>query len=285
MIGKTIKTENLDFRSPDNTSDGCLKKRWKIIDGKRRLLKGGSNPFVQQPFNEVIATKIMERLGIEHIPYRLIWDGDKPYSVCEDFVTANTELVSAWRVMKTQKRDNSTSVYRHYVNCCETLGIKDIVHSIDQMIVLDYIIANEDRHQNNFGLVRNANTLEWIGASPIFDSGSSLGYDKRANQIISGKEIECKPFKKSHSEQIKLVSSFDWIEFDKLKGIDDEMAQILNQAGDYMDENRKQAIIESVEKRIKDIEAIALSLTQVEDNIENDVEENIAETYENNLSL
>ena len=46
------------------------------------------------------------------------------------------------------------------------------------MIVVDFIIANEDRHLNNFGLVRNANTLEWIGVAPIFDSGSSLGYDK-----------------------------------------------------------------------------------------------------------
>lgn len=285
LIGKTIKDKNFDFCSPDNTSDGCLKKRWKIINGKRCLVKGGSNPFMQQPFNEVIATKIMERLGIEHSSYELIWDGDKPYSVCEDFITSDTELVSAWRVMKTQKRDNSTSIYRHYINCCDALGIKDIVHSIDQMIVLDYIIANEDRHQNNFGLIRNADTLKWLGAAPIFDSGSSLGYDKRTNQIISEKEIECKPFKTSHKEQIKLVSSFDWINFDNLNGIGKEITEILNPAEDYVDDNRKQAIIGSVEKRISDIEKMALVKTQVEDNIESDVEEDIAETYENNLSL
>ncbi len=41
------------------------------------------------------------------------------------------------------------------------------------MIVLDYIIANEDRHLNNFGLLRNAETLEWYGFAPIYDSGSS----------------------------------------------------------------------------------------------------------------
>lgn len=285
LIGKTIKDKNFDFCSPDNTSDGCLKKRWKIINGKRCLVKGGSNPFMQQPFNEVIATKIMERLGIEHSSYELIWDGDKPYSVCEDFITSDTELVSAWRVMKTQKRDNSTSIYRHYINCCDALGIKDIVHSIDQMIVLDYIIANEDRHQNNFGLIRNADTLKWLGAAPIFDSGSSLGYDKRTNQIISEKEIECKPFKTSHKEQIKLVSSFDWINFDNLNGIGKEITEILNPAEDYVDDNRKQAIIGSVEKRISNIEKMALVKTQVEDNIESDVEEDIAETYENNLSL
>ncbi len=34
------------------------------------------------------------------------------------------------------------------------------------MIVLDYLIANEDRHLNNFGVIRNAETLEWLGFAP-----------------------------------------------------------------------------------------------------------------------
>ena len=49
LLGKAAKAEGFDFHSPDNTSDGCLKKRWKIIDGKRCLIKAGSNPYMQQP--------------------------------------------------------------------------------------------------------------------------------------------------------------------------------------------------------------------------------------------
>ena len=133
----------MDFCSPDNTTDGYLKKRWKIIDGKRYLIKGGSNPFRQQPFNEVIATEIMARLGIPHVPYQLIWNKDTPYSACEDFIDQNTELIPAWRVMMIMKKSNSTSVYQHFVNCCESLGVKDTVPFLDRMITLDYIIANE----------------------------------------------------------------------------------------------------------------------------------------------
>jgi len=101
-IGDVLFGENnaFDFSSPDNTSDGNLKKRCKEIDGKRCLVKGGSNPFRQQPFNEVIATGIMERLGIEHIPYTVMWNRGEPYSVCEDFVTADTELIPAWRIIQ-----------------------------------------------------------------------------------------------------------------------------------------------------------------------------------------
>ena len=69
LFGQESNIGTFDFNSPDNTTDGYLKKRWKIINGKRCLIKGGSNPFRQQPFNEVIASKIMDRLGIDHAPY------------------------------------------------------------------------------------------------------------------------------------------------------------------------------------------------------------------------
>ena len=110
--------------SPDNTSDGWLKKKWIIAEGKRCLLKAGSGATQQEPYNEVLASIIMEQLGIP--------------------------------------------------------GIRE---SLDRMLVLDYLILNEDRHQNNFGAIRNANTLEWLGAAPVFDNGSSLWFDKPGGMV------------------------------------------------------------------------------------------------------
>lgn len=286
LWGKPLDKDDFDYHSPDNTSDGCLKKRWKIIDGKRCLLKSGSAPFLQQPFNEVIASVVMDRLNIPHIPYMVVFDDDgEPYSICEDFVTRDTELVSAWRVMQTMKKDNSTSVYQHYLNCCEMLGVKDIVHAMDQMIVVDYIIANEDRHQNNFGLVRDANTLEWLSPAPVFDSGSSLGYDKLPGQILSGKNVECKPFKKTHEEQLKLVSSFDWVDFQALTGLNEDIRKVFENAEEYIDETRINAIISSVENRIEQVQSFAMSHQQRTDNIEEDVAEDIAEEYTPKISM
>ena len=278
LLGKAADRTAFDFRSPDNTSDGFLKKRWKIIDGKRYLLKAGSNPFMQQPFNEVAATIVARRLGICHVPYTLLWDEGIPYSVCEDFITPDTELVSAWRVMYSMKKDNSTSLYRHYLNCCEALGAPGVEQAVNEMIVLDYLIANEDRHQNNFGLIRNANTLRWIGAAPIFDSGSCLGYDKLPNQIHFARGIECKPFKKTHTEQLKLVTSFDWIDFDKLSGVVNEIRQVFDQAGDYMDEARKTAILSAFSSRLRNL----MMLSEVQcpvDDIEQDAQQDTALDY------
>ena len=282
LFGANKNANILDFSSPDNTSDGNLKKRWKIINGKRCLIKGGSNPFRQQPFNEAIATKIMQRLEIPHIPYMIMWNKGAPYSVCEDFVNGDTELIPAWRIIQTQKKDNSISVYQHFVNCCEALGIKNVVPFLDRMIVLDYIIANEDRHLNNFGAMRNAETLEWIGMAPIYDSGSSLGYDKLAAQIRSGQDITCKPFKKHHEEQLKLVSSFDWIQFEQLSDVKEIIVEIFSGDGvsDYMDEARIKVIADATERRIQHLEHISVNHRPMQIiSTEDDVEKNVAQAY------
>lgn len=288
LFGIHKKTNAFDFSSPDNTSDGNLKKRWKIIDGKRCLVKGGSNPFRQQPFNEVVATGIMERLDILHVPYTVMWNQGAPYSICEDFVTEDTELVPAWRIMQMRKKDNNMSVYQHFVNCCEALGIKEVIPFLDRMIVLDYIIANEDRHFNNFGVLRNAETLEWIGMAPIYDSGSSLGYDKLAAQIRSDRDVICKPFKKHHTEQLKLVSSFEWIDFEQLCDVRKFIVESFSkeEMEDYMDEARIMAIADTVEKRIQYLSQLSKVHVPAQTiSTEDDVEENIAQAYGMNMTM
>lgn len=278
----------MNFSSPDNTSDGNLKKRWKIIGGRRCLVKGGSNPFRQQPFNEVIAAGIMKRLGIPYVPYTVTWNKGAPYSVCEDFVDNNTDLVSAWRIYDSQKKPNNLSVYGHFVNMCIKFGINDAVQFLDRMIVTDYIIANEDRHMNNFGLLRNAETLEWIGFAPIYDSGSSLGYDKLPGQIRSEKEVVCKPFKNHHIEQLKLISDFSWIDFDALSDVRELITQVFSTEGaeEYIDEARIKVIAESTERRINNLYDIAIKQSPVHTtSTEDDVEEDIAEDYSPKMGM
>lgn len=249
LLGKGVSGESLSLMSPDNTSDGWLKKKWTLLDGKRCLVKGGSGAIQQEPYNEVLASRLMERLGIPHVPYTLLVQEDYPYSVCEDFITPQTELVTAWYVMQTRQKPNHVSVYRHYVDCCEALGVPGIVDALDRMIVVDYLIANEDRHQNNFGVIRNAETLEWIGAAPIYDSGSSLWFSKPLTLISPTAKLTCKPFKNDHNEQIKLVTSFDWLDLSALHGLTEEFREILKDSL-FIDAARRDALCSALQKRI-----------------------------------
>lgn len=253
--GEMIINDEISLMSPDNTSDGWLKKKWKIINGKRCLIKGGSGAIQQEPYNEVIASKIMERLDIPHVKYSLITEEEYPYSICEDFITPQTELISAWYVMQTEKKPNHISVYQHYVNCCEKLGIPKIKESLDQMMVVDYLIANEDRHQNNFGIIRDAESLNFIGAAPLFDNGTSLWFDKPTPMIGRTAKLRCKPFKNTHEEQIKLVSSFEWLDISKLNGIEEEFRELVRDSI-FIDNTRCDAICKAMKERVNSLEKV-----------------------------
>lgn len=251
LFGKGSSDDKISLMSPDNTSDGWLRKKWSIIDGKRCLIKGGSAPAYQEPYNEVIASAVMRRLGIPHVPYELLVQDGAPYSVCEDFISPATELVGAWYVMQTRKKENHVCVYEHYLNCCDALGIPGVRDAIDRMIVVDYLIVNEDRHQNNFGVIRNAETLEWQGAAPIYDSGTSLWFNQFTNMIRPAAPGQtCKPFKTGHSEQIKLVHSFDWLDFAVLDGIGEEIREIVKDSP-FIDEARRDALCAAVGQRVQ----------------------------------
>lgn len=237
--------------SPDNTSDGWLKKKWIIQNGKRILLKGGSGPYYQEPLNEVLASLIMKRLSIRHVEYTYSFINDFPISACEDFIDTQTELISAWNILFTsKKRLNHISIYEHFLESCESLGIANARADLENMLVTDFLIANVDRHFNNFGAVRNADTLEWIGIAPIFDCGTSFWYNEYAHSIKPEYKIPSKPFKGDHTEQIKLVENFDRFNFDALLNIDDEFYEIFKPS-QFMETGRAKTLLHSLKIRIK----------------------------------
>jgi hypothetical protein len=80
------------------------------------------------------------------VQYEIIELDGKKYSACEDFITGDTELVTAWHIKQLNKKDNNTSDYESLIAKAEELGIKDVRLRIDQMLTLDFIIVNVDRH-------------------------------------------------------------------------------------------------------------------------------------------
>ena len=182
----TETSTKISLISPNNTTDGRLKKTWIIDGNKRYLLKGGYKNEVLQPFNEVLASMISKRLGFNYVSYTLEIVKDKVVSKCECFIDKNTELVSAYQILYNNcDKDNA---YEAYVDLLEKKGIKDARSSLENMFILDYIMLNEDRHLNNFGIIRNVETLDWIGTAPIFDTGESLNIIDYSDEevIING---------------------------------------------------------------------------------------------------
>lgn len=243
-------SDSFDLISPDNTSDGWLKKKWIINNGKRILVKSGSNQYQQEPFNEVLASEICKRLEIPFVEYKIIKTENHFFSTCPDFIDTKTELVSAWNILTLFKKDNSTSYFNHLLENCEKIGMKNIEEiekQLCQMFVLDFIIANTDRHFNNFGFIRNADTTEWIGLAPVFDSGTSMFHDYILQNLRNpfmreSKKIKSEPFATNHHEQIKKLPIKEYcsnLDFSKLNDIGEFFNTLLKQNENIEEERRE----------------------------------------------
>ncbi len=251
LFGEPAGQDEIDLMSPCNTSDGWLKKKWKIVDGKRCLIKAGSYPFMQEPLNEVFGTRLHQRLEYRHyVSYTILWDKNIPYSVCENFIDTKTELVNAVSINRSLKRRSQYSSYEHFMNACDKLGIPGMKQFMNYMLVFDYLMANTDRHFGNFGAVRNVDTLEWIGPAPVFDSGTSLWHDKLTRAINTYEELETKPFYANSSRQMELVSDYSWIPFDNLKHLKHDIREVFTPTA-FIDEERIETLANAVDGRIE----------------------------------
>jgi len=226
LNSEVIKNE-ASLKTPNNTTDGMLKKAWIIEDGKRYLLKSGYKSEVLQPFNEVLASMICERLGFDHVTYTLDVYKDIVVSKCECFINKDTELITAYQILHNNcDKENTLDAY---IKILEEKGIENARTKLENMYILDYLIMNEDRHLNNFGVIRDVNTLKWIDIAPIFDNGQSLNItDYNEDElIISGQGrlfYQTLPF----DEMIKLVRDLKRIDISKLDGIVEEFDNLLH---------------------------------------------------------
>ena len=235
--------------SPNNTTDGRLKKTWIIENGKRYLLKGGYKNEVMQPFNEVLATMICERLGFKHISYTIDVIKDKIVSKCECFINKDTELVSAYQIL--HNNCNKDEAYETYIKILENNGIDKAREEIENMFILDFIMLNEDRHLNNFGIIRNVENLNWIETAPIFDTGQSLNIlDYNDEELVINGDGRFFYDMDKFDTIINYIKNIKRFDLSKLDGICEEFDDLLH---------KYQNITKMTDRRIDKICALLLS--------------------------
>lgn len=200
------------------TSRGILSKGWYNIDGKLVLAKGNSitenGTAGLEPYSEAMASQIAGVLGIPHIEYTLLpaalfpditTHGCAVVSVCENFLQPGETLYhfgdmldAAFAGSGQPKTAEARLAYAK-----ELYGEKWLY----QMLVLDAFIGNEDRHENNFDIIRTG-AGEWRNP-PLYDCGASL-LAWAAEDELNGERLRygfdrAKPFRSRHAQQMKLV--------------------------------------------------------------------------------
>jgi hypothetical protein len=207
----------------------------------------------------------MKALNIEHVPYTTVKLKKEPFSLCDCFVNTENELIHASEIAvhySGESRFVDQSLFELMRTACEKEGITGYQDFINRLLTVDYIINNEDRHLNNFGFLRNPETLEWISPAPVYDSGLSL-FHNTLTELIDEKEIlVAKPFFNDHKRQIGLVTDFTWLDDRKLKSIPDLLHSTLSSYYSRLGlstnlEVRTDRIAEYARQRIKNLEKTA----------------------------
>jgi len=236
--------------TPNCSASGMQPKMWILHNNERWLLKNSEEISKQEPYSELAASLILEKLGIEHVSYELFTKNNDVVSGCPSMLGKNNELVTAWYVCR-DKRYNNESNLDHYIRKCRDLGIKgDLRKQLEQMIVVDYVMANIDRHWNNFGIIRNAKTLEGEKLAPLYDHGASFFTKHHHLEMFEkNRDLDCKSFRKKQEENIKFVKDIDWLN----RGVLREIPEIVREAvkdNMYGSVERTDVIVSCIKDRI-----------------------------------
>lgn len=151
---------------PEFTTNGMLPKGWRRDNGTIKLYKGGTSNTGNEPYSEFYACQIAQTMGIHAVPYGLSkWEGIL-CSTCELFTSKDYAFLPVGRVVTS----GGMKAVREYY---QRLG-KEFEKALDDMLVLDALIYNTDRHFGNFGFLVDNKTNRIAAPAPLFDHGNAL---------------------------------------------------------------------------------------------------------------
>ena len=148
-------------RTPELTNIGSYEKCWRLIDGAWWMYKSG-NP--NEYFSELFICRLGERLGFEMAHYEM----DNGYIRSKNFTDGtpyNFEPMSSL----IGENDDYSDCFDVICDISPTLAEQYL-----RIIWLDSVCYNMDRHTENFGFLRNANTGEIVSMAPNFDNNIAL---------------------------------------------------------------------------------------------------------------
>lgn len=149
--------------SPEFATSGSFAKCWVREGDAISLLKRGSEGWANagfEPYSEKLASDILDAAHINHVPYEVVNFHGKLASKCPMFTSEELGFVSAHRFFTGPF---STEDMLRFT--CE----HNAEEAFREMLVMDAVFANVDRHSGNYGFLVNNNTGEVAGMAPLFD--------------------------------------------------------------------------------------------------------------------
>lgn len=178
--------------------------------------------------NELIADRLLALLGIEHLSYSLIHADVKINGkifetyLCasEDFKNRGESKIALDAYFEAEKYDSESAL-----EFCIRNGWEEYIY---EMLVVDFLILNRDRHGANIEVLRNAKK-KTLRIAPLFDHGISLLSRCRTDEeitnydIMEDKPVQCYIGSRSTKENLEIIPKDKLPKLNRLKSTDKEV--------------------------------------------------------------
>ena len=201
-------------RNSSGTAGSFLKAYEDGVDGKTYFKLSNYDAWKgiigHECVNEIIVDRLLSILGISHLPYQLIHAkiliDQKEYEtwLCasKDFKQRGESKIALDAYYQAENLPNESPM-----DFCIRCGWESTVY---EMLVVDYLILNRDRHGANMEVLRN----QWkktIRLAPLFDHGLSLLCRCESTEamlredVMADKPVQCFVGSRSSWENLRLI--------------------------------------------------------------------------------
>ena len=201
-------------RSSSGTAGSFLKAYEDGVDGKTYFKLSNYDAWKgiigHECVNEIIVDRLLSILGISHLPYQLIHAkiliDQKEYEtwLCasKDFKQRGESKIALDAYYQAESLPNESPM-----DFCIRNGWESAVY---EMLVVDYLILNRDRHGANMEVLRNQRK-KTIRLAPLFDHGLSLLSRCESTEamlredVMADKPVQCFVGSRSSWENLRLI--------------------------------------------------------------------------------
>ena len=161
--------------TPELTSFGAYAKAWhREDDGELYLYKKGNNGSSEARI-EVMVSNLLKKTNVNSLEYTAGESDGDFVSKCKCMTEGDIVMLHAM--------DFESYCNRNGLNFMEEVKKID-ADLFYKMCIVDYLVANRDRHSMNWGFFYNSETMEIIGCHQLYDHNNAFDTELMANPDV-----------------------------------------------------------------------------------------------------
>ena len=251
LLTKSYEVSEKTLFNPNFTSEGSLPKIWRYNTSVNNWVLYKANRYYNEVDNEVLWSRILELFNVEHIEY---WKGKLNNIKCalsENYCNNDMEFISAYDLTFRYKKNNQQSDVVNLCKYCKSLGL-DMQQFLNVQLVWDYLLANADRHWNNFGIIREPISLKTLRIMPIYDNGNSLYFKDDLRFSFNDPNLNFTEREKTTKECLKYVTDFSFVRdnANKLKELPEMIYSLRFEINQYYQKERVDREVKKVKEHV-----------------------------------